>query len=293
LFFDPTLALDLRNLLPWAGELFRLITELGGEIVYIGALLIGFWTIKKRETIVLTFVMMITIVVNFWMKTLIANPRPDQSYWYTTDLDTPNYSTPSGHSQFSATFYSWLSLKVKTWWMLVISILLTFLIGLSRIYLGVHYLGDVLLGWGIGIALAVVIFMFYKPIEEKLSNLRDEFAYSGLFLFGFILLIIQILAFPTLPYGDNFGAYGGMIMGFAIALPLEKRYVGFQINHDKDQRGKLVARAVIGFILVIALLLGLSLVLPSADVLLRALRYIIVVNVGIFIWPLIFTKLNL
>ncbi|MHA1906273.1 MAG: phosphatase PAP2 family protein [Candidatus Thorarchaeota archaeon] len=293
MFFDPTLSIDLRNLLPWAGELFRLITELGSEIIYIGMILIGFWTIKKREVIVLTFVMMATIVVNFWMKTLIANPRPDQSYWYTTDIDTPNYSTPSGHSQYSATFYSWLSLKVKTWWMLVVSITVTFLIGLSRIYLGVHYLGDVLLGWGMGIALAVVIFLFYQSIEEMLSKLREEFAYIGLFLVGLVLLIIQVVAFPTLPYGDNFGAYGGMIMGLAIGLPLEKRYVGFEISHERSQIGKLVARAVIGLVIVIALLLGLGLVLPSSDVLLRALRYIIIVNVGVFIWPLIFSKLNL
>jgi len=293
MFFDPTLSLDLRNLLPWAGELFVLITEMGAELFYIGVLLIGFWTFRKREAIVLTFVMMVTIVSNFWLKTLIANPRPDQRYWYTTDIDTPNSSTPSGHSQYSATFYSWLSLKVKTWWIPVVSIIMTFLIGLSRIYLGVHYLGDVLLGWGIGIALAVVIFMFYQPIEEMLSKLREELLYIGIFLFGFVLLIVQVVVFPILPYGDNFGSYAGMLMGLAIGLPLEKRFVNFTVEPEEGQKWRLVLRAIIGLIVVIGSLLVLGIVMPSTDVWLRTLRYVIVVNLGVLIWPFLFTKLKL
>ncbi len=293
MFFDPSIILDLRNLLPWAGELFLLITNLGSDYFYIGILLIGFWTIKKRESIIAAFVLLTTIVLNFWVKILIANPRPDQSYWYSTDIDAPNYSTPSGHAQHSATFYGWLSLKVKTWWMVVISITLSFLIGISRVYLGVHYFEDVLIGWALGIAVPLLIFLFYQPLERNLSRIREEYLYLGLFILSFALLIIQALVFPILPLNDNFGAYGGMVMGIAIAIPLEKRYVSFDIAPFNGQKWRLVVRCLVGLILVIVSLAVLGLVMPSSDVWLRALRYIIIINIGVFIWPLIFTKLKL
>lgn len=293
MFFDPTLTLDLRNLLPWAGELFLLITNLGSEIIYIGILLIAFWTFNKREALLATFVLLSTIVFNFWLKTLIANPRPDQSYWYSTDIDAPNYSTPSGHAQHSATFYGWLSLKVKTWWMIVISITVTFLIGLSRVYLGVHYLEDVLLGWALGIVLPVAIFLFYQPLERNLSKIREEYLYSVVFLIGLILIVLQTVVFPTLPSGDNFGAYGGMVMGIAIAIPLEKRFVNFEVSPMNGEKWRLVVRSVVGLVLVIASLLLLGLVMPTSEVWLRTLRYIIIINIGVVIWPFIFTKLRL
>ena len=139
MFFDPTLTLDLRNLLPWAGDLFKIISELGSATFFVVLILVGFWTFHKRESIIVAFVLVIAAVSNYWLKIAIANPRPDTSYWY-EGVDPENYSTPSGHAQSSGTLYGWITGKVKTWWMLLISTVLTFLIGISRIYLGVHYL---------------------------------------------------------------------------------------------------------------------------------------------------------
>ncbi len=291
MFFDPDITLALRDALPWAGEFFKLITEFGSEVFYIGLILIAYWTFNKREAIVVTFVLLFAVASNYLLKTAIANPRPDQTYWY-EGMEANNYSTPSGHAQLSGTLYSWFTVRVKTWWALLISAVLIFLIGVSRVYLGVHYLGDVLIGWSVGIATALVLYYLQEPIETTLSKFNEEYLYCALFIAGLALTAIMTYLTP-LPPNDNFGAIGGLIMGMAIGLPLEKRFVDFDVTPRNGQRWRLVIRALLGVILVILLLFGLALVMPSVNVWLRTLRYLIVVVVGVFVWPLLFTKANL
>lgn len=295
MFFDPNITLVLRSLMPWAGEFFKLISQLGSEYFYIGLVLIGFWAVKKRAAILLTYVLLTGMVSNYLLKLAIANPRPDSSYWY-PGVEETNYSTPSNHAQLSSTLYSWFSLKIKTWWILILSIVLTFLIGISRVYLGVHYLEDVLIGWSIGIITALILYYLEKPFADWLSKYRDEYLYLMLFLIGFGMTAALTYLTPLAP-GDNFGSFGGIIMGTAIGLLLEKRLVNFsaelETRPNRNVLLRLILRCVIGLIFVIGLLVVLSPFMPTADVWLRALRYTIVAVSGFFVWPLIFTRLKL
>jgi hypothetical protein len=289
MFFDPGTTTFLRDLLPWAGAFFRIITEMGGETFLVPFLLIGFWAYRKRESMIITFILIVSIITHYWLKYVIANPRPPTSYWY-GDVEAVNFSTPSGHAQNAGTLYSWLACKVKTWWMMLTSGILIFLIGISRIYLGVHFLGDVLLGWAIGIAIGLVAFYFETQISDFASQIKEEYWYLLLFVIGFILVIVSsVLPYPP---GDNFGAYGGLIMGAAVAFPLEKRYVNFDLGPHIG-RPNFIARVVIGLVLVIGVMMGLSQFLPTSEIWLRALRYFTVVFVGVFLWPLIFKRLGL
>jgi hypothetical protein len=229
--------------------------------------------------------------MNYWLKLAIANERPPEPYRY-EGIEVTNYSTPSGHSQNSATLFGWFAVKIKTWWMLVISLSLIFLIGISRIYLGVHYLEDVLLGWTIGIITVVVLVIVEKPLCNFLSEVRNDYLYLMLFLFGLLATVVSSFILP-LPPNDNFGALGGLIMGLAIALPLESRYVNFSVEPLGGQKWRLVIRIILGLALVLGIMLGLSPFLPTSVVWLRAIRYILVVIVGAFLWPLIFSKLEI
>ncbi len=291
MFFDPNYTLVLRDLMPWAGAFFSLLTELGSDTFYVALILIGFWAFRKKESVLVGVVLLTSLVLNYVLKLAIANPRPDSSYWY-EDIEATNYSTPSGHAQNSATLFGWFSAKVRTWWMLVISIVLTLLIGISRVYLGVHYLGDVLLGWGIGLLTVVILMLLEKPIAAKLERFKQEQLWGLFALVGLILLLVLSYLTP-LPPGDNFGAIGGVMIGLAIGVVLEKRYVDFSVEPPGGQKWKLVLRVILGLILVMLLLAGLSAILPTDIVLLRATRYGLVTFVGIFVWPLIFNKLRI
>lgn len=290
MFFDPTITETLRDLLPWAGTLFRLITELGGELFYILFVLIGYWAYRKREAVMTIFVLFTAILSNYWIKMAIANPRPDASYWY-EGMAPDHFSTPSGHAQNSATLFGWLALKIKTAWMYAAALILTFLIGLSRVYLGVHYLGDVLLGWGIGMAIAVLFIFFERPFTRFFNSYREEYSFLALFLVGLGMMIVSM--FLPSPPDTNFGNLGGFTMGIAVSLPLERRFVGFSVEPFEGQKWRLVLRVVIGLLLVLGAMLGLEPLFPSDLMWLRAFRYFAASFVALFLWPAIFKKANL
>lgn len=289
--FDPDITLYFRDALPWAESLFRFFTEIGSELIYISIILIGYYGFNKKESIIAGFIIMFSAVSNYWLKGMIANPRPDSSYW-APDVDTPNYSTPSAHAQNATSFYGWIGIKVKTWWMMLASSILIVMIGLSRVYLGVHYLGDVLLGWGLGIVTVIVFYKFYDPIRTFISKFNPDYVYLSIAFIGFIMIALSAFVVP-LPPNDNFGAYGGLMIGLSIGFMLEGKYVNFSVEPVDGKKWKIALRVIIGLVLIIGLLLGLSPILPTSEIWLRALRYAVVTIVGMFVWPLIFTKAKL
>ena len=290
MLFDPGFTDVLRNLFPGLGDLFFLITQLGGTLFIVIALLVAYWAYNKRGAIVLTCILIVSIISEYYLKVIIANERPPVSNWH-PGVDPPNYSTPSGHAQNSSTLYGWLTTRVKTWWMTLISIILVGLVGISRIYLGVHYLGDVLLGWGIGIVIVLVFVYLEKPAKDYLSKYNTEHLLVVLLIAGFLLTLIASLL-PQ-PPNDNLGAYGGLTMGFAIGLILEMRFVNFTTEPYNGQMWRLILRVLIGLLLVIGVMYGLALLIPSEEIWLRAIRYGLVAITGIFIWPVIFKRANL
>ena len=290
MFFDPGIIDAIRAALPGLGDFFLLVSGLGAELFYVALLLIGYWTFNKRESIIMTYVMIIAVLSNYWIKYIIAHDRPPTSYWY-EGAETPNYSTPSGHSQYSATFFGWLSVRIKKWWMFLIGICMTVLIGVSRIYLGVHFLEDVLIGWGIGILTVVGMYYLEKPAREYLSKYKFEHLLLCVFFIGLVMLVVATIL-PA-PPNDNFGSMGGLTMGLALGIALENRYVGFTVEVPMGQRWRLVLRVVIGLVLVVGMLFGLAPFLPTEEILLRAVRYFLITLVGVFIWPWIFKKVNL
>jgi hypothetical protein len=230
------------------------------------------------------------VLSNYWLKYVIAIDRPPSGNWY-PGVDATNYSTPSGHAQNSATLYGWFTARVKTWWMALIAIILTGLIGISRVYLGVHYVGDVLLGWALGIVLVLVIIYLENPLRGFFSRYRTEYLLIVLAIMGFLMTLIASLL-PQ-PPNDNFGSYGGLTVGLALGLILEMRFVEFSVEAYDGQKWRLALRVIIGLVLVVGLILGLSGLLPTENIWLRMTRYLLAAIVGVFVWPYIFKKVKL
>jgi membrane-associated phospholipid phosphatase len=290
LFFDPGLTDVLRGALPGLGDFFLIMTQFGSELIFIGVLLILYWAVNKEEAVLATYVLVAAIVVNYWLKYIIAKERPPASNYY-PGADYPNYSTPSGHSQFSATLYGWFAARIKRWWMVLIAVVLTTLVGVSRIYLGVHFLEDVLLGWGIGILTIIVFVYLEKPARNFLAQYRQEYLLLGLTIVGIAMTVIASLL-PEPPY-DNFGATGGLIIGLALGFALERRFVNFTVEPINGQRWRLILRVVIGLVIVVGLMVGLKAVFPLEDLWFRVFRYTVIALSGVFVWPVIFKRVKL
>jgi hypothetical protein len=276
--------------MPWGELFFRGVTLLGSEYFYLVFIAIWFWAVDKRGSMLSLFVLIVSIVSNYWLKIIFKNPRPSVANWL-SEVNASNYSLPSGHAQNSTVVWGWVGLKKRTFWICVISIVLVGLIGLSRVYIGVHWLGDVVAGWAVGLLLLIPLWKLEKPMESFLSKYNPNFQYIGLVIFGLgsIILTECLFAVTAENLEANFGSHEGLIIGLGIGLALEKRYVNFVITPKHGKNWRLALRVILGLILTFAIATSLSIILPEVY-LMDAIQYALITISLVFIWPLLFKK---
>lgn len=153
--------------------LFFTLTNIGEPVVTLalGALVIGrgAW-VHDMELVWAGAVVFVTLIIGSAIKELIRrvrplNPHPKHKLW----LDT--YSFPSGHASGSMiayglmSYFAWMLLPAP--WNLVgalVCMALPFGIGLSRVYLRVHFPSDVVGGWLLGLVMLGVIIFAIQPL---------------------------------------------------------------------------------------------------------------------------------
>ena len=141
--------------------IMKLITFFGGATCLIGLTLVLFITIKNKKIGLLIGINLVTItILNQIFKFILQRPRPTEN----RIINENGYSFPSGHSMISMAFYGFLiyliykyvkNKKIKYISITLISVLIIF-IGISRIYLGVHYTSDVLAGFLFSISYLII-----------------------------------------------------------------------------------------------------------------------------------------
>jgi undecaprenyl-diphosphatase len=111
-------------------------------------------------------------LLNSFLKTLFSRPRPDVVPHL---REVMSLSFPSGHAMTSAAVYLTLgallmrisSRRVTRWYCMGVAATATFLVGLTRVYLGVHYPTDVLAGWMIGLSWALLCWIVERLLERR------------------------------------------------------------------------------------------------------------------------------
>ena len=165
---DPILGNRIITSTSQSGDrFFSLITSWGDTLVFIvGTALIGMWLMRRKSWDRMIFLYVDVggaALLNLILKQIFVRPRPDYPLAY---LTAPGFSFPSGHAMISVAFYgaiaylSFAYLKRFRAKVLVSigTLVISGFIGYSRVYLGVHYVTDVLAGWAAGTAwLAVCI----------------------------------------------------------------------------------------------------------------------------------------
>lgn len=167
----------------WLTESMLEITALGGltvltlvTVVALGLLLL----LRKYRSSLLTLAAVGGgIALSSALKLLFARERPDQLL-HLTGVQT--YSFPSGHSMMSAVVYCSLAVMLAGTlqhtrtriYIVLVALCLTLAIGVSRIYLGVHYPTDVLAGWSIGLAWAGVWWVVSWMLRRRTAAFSDE-----------------------------------------------------------------------------------------------------------------------
>lgn len=165
----------VEKMSPELTSVIKRITHLGDSPVVILFCLLLFAIPKARKSIALpvSVTVIASSIINVLLKNIFARERPN----ILRLINETSYSFPSGHAMINSALYSMLILLVFKYIkrrrikysLSSLCILLVTAIGYSRIYLGVHYAGDVLGGWLIGFSLAVLIFL----IRESLLSYRE------------------------------------------------------------------------------------------------------------------------
>ncbi|MGC1953290.1 MAG: phosphatase PAP2 family protein [Gammaproteobacteria bacterium] len=182
--FDKAILLAMRNakdpvdpLGPkWLEELARDFTALGsvGITMLITLTVAGFFLLQSRRRATLLILAAVGggLLISALLKQGFDRPRPDivphVAYVYTA-------SFPSGHSMMAAVTYLTLGAllarvqprrQLKAY-LLMIAIVLTLLVGLTRVYLGVHWPTDVLAGWTAGAAWALICWLAARWLQHR------------------------------------------------------------------------------------------------------------------------------
>ncbi len=177
LFYDKLHVIDdfiykyislLKN--PILTVFFKIITNFSSALVLILLTILSFIIFKNKRYGTFISINLISITtLNQILKLIFARTRP-------LDLmiiEESGYSFPSGHSMASMAFYGFIIFLVwkyvktnKKWIYTIVLSLLILLIGISRIYLGVHYASDVLAGFILTLAYLII---FTAIIDSKLE----------------------------------------------------------------------------------------------------------------------------
>jgi undecaprenyl-diphosphatase len=169
----------------WVESVVRDTTALGGVVVLalVVSAVCGFLIlINHRHMMWLVLVSSLgATAINSTLKYVIDRPRPEVVPKLT---DVRSESFPSGHSAMSAAVYLTLGgllaqtvkqRRLKLYFM-SIALLVTFLVGASRVALGVHYPSDVLAGWATGLAWSLLCWVAARYLQRRGAIEQEEAA---------------------------------------------------------------------------------------------------------------------
>lgn len=178
---DQQLFLALNNGLssPWLDTMMWLVSVLGDGAPLTILVGLGLWWYDrdtwKRHYAWLVLAVVVASLVSLGIKHSLQRPRPLKEFAallqegavHISVLGPPlkHYSFPSGHTQAAAALFTYLTrLYPRRWWLWVIGV---GLIGLSRIYSGVHFPADVLAGACLGSLLAEGVWRLSGSIRQR------------------------------------------------------------------------------------------------------------------------------
>jgi membrane-associated phospholipid phosphatase len=294
----------IQSLGSWLIWPIQFLSLLGNENFFFLVLPLLYWSVDMGLGLRIAFSLTTSNYLNSMFKLLFAAPRP---YWVSPDvkpfLHENTFGIPSGHAQNATALWGIMAARINQRWAWVTAFLLAFLIGFSRLYLGVHFVHDVITGWLIGLVILFAFLRFWDPVVAWLKGktLLQQIVIA--FLISIFMIALGLLSSAPLnayvfpvewtnnalragPLPDPVSiedllTSAGSLFGLATGVAWIASRGGYEASGPLEQRA---LRYVIGLIGIIILWYGLGQVFPRGETLIASiLRYIRYSLVGFWV----------
>jgi membrane-associated phospholipid phosphatase len=298
---------------PTFDGVMNLFTFLGKIEFYLLIIPFIYWAVDNRLGIRVLLVLIAIDILGSTFKLLFHQPRP---YWIgdvKALAEETSYGIPSTHASDSLAVWGYLIYRLKKTWLWIVGVAFIVFIGLSRLYLGVHFPHDVVFGWLLG---AVLLWAFVK-FENPIATWAKQQSMWMLIGIGFALSLVVIVVgqliqawLVGIPDPAEWSAFAtqartpaysftlaGALFGSISGYMLMKLHAPFRSDGRWLQRAGRYGLGIIGVLLIyfgLDVLFGL--IAADATTLGYALRYLRYATVTIwmtFLAPWVFLKLRL
>ncbi|MFQ5407875.1 MAG: phosphatase PAP2 family protein [Anaerolineales bacterium] len=303
----------LQLLSPALDGLMGFFTFLGTIQFYLILIPFLYWNVDTRLGLRVLFLLVGSGVGTDYLKQLMHLPRP---YWVggvrrlSTEL---SYGIPSGHASGSLAIGALLAARFRQRWLWGGLAALIFFIGLSRMYLGVHFPHDVVAGWALGLASAY-LFVKAEMWVAPWLRARSEWAQLALAFGASVVIILGALLVQALISGSpdpaGWAAFSrqarsispyftgaGTLLGGSAGYVHMRRRAPFRTDGAWARRLARFALGAVGTFLVLEALDGLFALLAEDETLLgyllRYVRYAATAYYATFGAPALFLRLKL
>lgn len=201
---------------PLLDGFFKAMTELGSEYFYFAAIPIICTMVNRTIGLRIALTILASVAINSLIKTWVGEPRPFELVPSLGLVPESGFGFPSGHTQQATLFWGLVYFYSRKWWVALLGATFVGLVGLSRIYLGVHYPTDVLGGLLIA---GLVLFAHQSAVKYGGNWWRSP---TRFFIFAAVLVlaIVGCLVAPAKDMFSSMGLGSGLLAGILIVSDL-------------------------------------------------------------------------
>lgn len=302
----------MQQTLPQLHGFMAAISGMGEEQFFLIALPLLYWTIDKRLGRLLGYFFLLSVLINSNLKAILRGPRP---YWLDPSIkqgEVGGYGVPSGHTQHATVVFLLAAAYLKRTWVWIVVLLYVFTMAISRIYLGVHFIHDTVVGFTVG----VILLLAFALWQAKLRNRFDRQILGRRMLLIILIPLVMaavyvvtmlIIGPPNMnvPWASfipeaEIDGYESVVtavaslLGFGIGVTMESSRVRFRADGPIWKR---IVRFLLGIIVAVGIWAGLRAIFPAEPLILalplRFIRYLLLLLWVSYFAPWLFVRLKL
>lgn len=302
----------LQESYPQLAGFASFLAVLGEEPFFLVVLPAVYWCVNKQLGRQLGYIFLLSSAINNMLKDIIREPRP---FWLEPDIqlgEAEGYGMPSGHVQHATAVFLLLAAQLRRAWVWIAALLYIVVMGFGRLYLGVHFVQDLFVGFVVGLMILITFLVWQAKFFDRFNRQILGRRLLVMVLIPVILAAIYVGALLLLGPPNTDVPWASFIpaaeldgheavvstvaglFGFGVGMLLESSRVRFRADGPLWQR---IARYVLGIVVAVGIWAGLRAVFPAEPPLLalplRFLRYLLLLLWVTYFAPWVFVRLRL